>query len=165
MDRFFDCSWKPSAVGVFGPSHWKSLLCDETIASLGAIRLRHRTPGLSVISGNHPKRARAKAKNSRYATCRPIAPACLVRLETRQALCALAIPAVAIPADALVWVEFGRTGAEMIPMISGQAEPVAASIGRGGREGYGRQRRQGGGQQSELSHLFSPILSLVGHLT
>ena len=77
----------------------------------------------------------------------------------------LAVPAMAIPADALVWVEDGRTGAEMIPMISGHAEPVATSIGRRRRQRYGRQRRHGSCQQCKLTHLLSPILGLVGHVT
>jgi hypothetical protein len=42
---------------------------------------------------------------------------------------ALAIPATAIPADALARVEPVRTGAVLIPMISGLAQPVATGIG------------------------------------
>ena len=72
---------------------------------------------------------------------------------------------MAMPADALVWVEDGRTGAEMIPMISGQAKPVATSIGRGRQQGYGRQRRRDGDQHGKLTHFFPPMLGLVGRVS
>ena len=46
----------------------------------------------------------------------------LIRLKPRQASRALMIPAIAMPADAVMWVEERRPGAETIPMISGLAD-------------------------------------------
>src|ERR1039458_5518745 len=51
----------------------------------------------------------------------------------------------------------------MIPMISGQAEPVATSVSRGRRQSYGRQRRHGGDQHSKLTHFSPPMYGLVDH--
>ena len=56
----------------------------------------------------------------------------------------LAIPATAMPAHALVWVELVRTGAVPIPMISGLAQPVTTGIGLSGQQDSGRQDRRGG---------------------
>ena len=74
-------------------------------------------------------------------------------------LSALAIPATAMPADALAWVEPVRTGAVPIPMISGFAPPVATGIGLGGQQDSDGQDRRGGKEHSKLTHGFLPLES------
>jgi hypothetical protein len=75
------------------------------------------------------------------------------------ALRALAIPAMATPADAPVRVEQVRTGAVPIPMISGFAPPVATGGFRlSGKQGSDRQDRNGGNKHSKLIHVPSPYI-------
>jgi hypothetical protein len=63
---------------------------------------------------------------------------------------------MATPADAPVRVEPVRTGAVPIPMISGLAPPVATGFGLGGKQGSGRQDRNGGNKHYKLTHVSSP---------
>ena len=123
--------------------------------------------GRLAVRGQRPSPQARQSRGQQISPCnlRPHRPSLSRPIGDETSSVRLAIPAMAIPADALVWVEGRRTSAEVIPMISGHAEPVATSVGRRRRQGYGRQRRHGGGQQSELTHLSSPILGLVGHVT
>ena len=73
----------------------------------------------------------------------------------------LTIPAIAMPTDAPVWVKPVRTGAIPIPMISGLAPPVATGFGLSGKQGSGRQDRNGGNKHSEFTHVSSPVFSLL----
>jgi hypothetical protein len=59
-----------------------------------------------------------------------------------------------MPADAVVWVEKGRTETGSIPMISGLAQPVATGIGRGGRQRHGKQGGRGSKESRKLTHVF-----------
>jgi hypothetical protein len=61
-----------------------------------------------------------------------------------------------MPADALVWVEKGRTKTEPIPMISSLAQPVASGIGIRGQQDDGRQGSRSDKEHREPTHVFSP---------
>ena len=78
------------------------------------------------------------------------------KVSAGYALRALTIPAVAMPADAVVWVEKGRTETEPIPMISGLTQPVATGVGIGGQQGYRRERRRRDRESGKPTHVSSP---------
>ena len=69
----------------------------------------------------------------------------------------LAVPAVAMPADALVRVEKGWTETEPILMISGLTQAVATGgAGTGGQQGCSRQGPRGDKEPSKPTHICSP---------
>jgi hypothetical protein len=74
----------------------------------------------------------------------------------KDALYALAIPAMSMSADALMRVENARTEAVPIPMISGLAQPDATGIGFGGQQGSGQQECHEGCEHTKLTHVSHP---------
>jgi hypothetical protein len=74
----------------------------------------------------------------------------------KDALYALAIPAMSMSADALMRVENARTEAVPIPMISGLAQPDATGIGFGGQQGSGQQECHEGCEHTKLTHVSYP---------
>jgi hypothetical protein len=82
-----------------------------------------------IISPRFALLIATKTSRSFWRRCRHSAPhSC----RQPNALHALAIPAMAMPTDAPMWVEKARTRAVSIPMISGLAQPDATGFGLGG---------------------------------